>query len=114
MHTESPGPEESAGIGPVNDTMHDTGADPVTPAAQTWYDEFLRRFPVEVRFPEADGPSTAMTIPLPDESPCLPAELLTHSMLPAHRPSAGRECLNKAPGCLRPDRQLGDSHRQAG
>jgi acyl-CoA thioesterase-2 len=54
---DAPGPEESAGIGPVNDTVHDAGADPVTPAAQTWYDEFVRRFPVEVRFPEADGPA---------------------------------------------------------
>src|ERR1700761_2612341 len=32
---DAPGPEESAGIGPVNDTVHDAGADPVTPAAQT-------------------------------------------------------------------------------
>jgi acyl-CoA thioesterase-2 len=50
---DAPGPEESAGFGPVNNAA----ADPVTPAAQTWYDEFLRRFPVEVRFPEADGPA---------------------------------------------------------
>jgi len=42
---DSPGPGESAPAGPV------------TPAAQTWYDEFLSRFPVEVRFPEADGPA---------------------------------------------------------
>jgi acyl-CoA thioesterase-2 len=40
-----PGPGESAVAGPV------------TSAAQAWYDEFLRRFPVEVRFPEADGPA---------------------------------------------------------
>ena len=42
---DAPGPGESA------------PAAPVAPAAQTWYDEFLRRFPVEVRFPEADGPA---------------------------------------------------------
>lgn len=42
---DAPGPEESVAAGPV------------TPAAQAWYDEFLRRFPVEVRFPEADGPA---------------------------------------------------------
>jgi len=41
----------------VNGTVNGTGADPVTPAAQAWYGEFLRRFPVEVRFPEADGPA---------------------------------------------------------
>jgi acyl-CoA thioesterase II len=42
---DAPGPGESVAAGPV------------TPAAQAWYDEFLRRFPVEVRFPEADGPA---------------------------------------------------------
>ena len=42
---DAPGPGESAAAGPV------------TSAAQAWYDEFLRRFPVEVRFPEADGPA---------------------------------------------------------
>ena len=42
---DAPGPGESVPAGPV------------TPAAQAWYDEFLRRFPVEVRFPEADGPA---------------------------------------------------------
>jgi acyl-CoA thioesterase-2 len=42
---DTPGPGESA------------PAVPVTRAAQTWYDEFLSRFPVEVRFPEADGPA---------------------------------------------------------
>jgi acyl-CoA thioesterase-2 len=42
---DAPGPGESVAAGPV------------APAAQAWYDEFLRRFPVEVRFPEADGPA---------------------------------------------------------
>jgi len=42
---DTPGPGESAPAGPA------------TPAAQAWYDEFLNRFPVEVRFPEADGPA---------------------------------------------------------
>jgi acyl-CoA thioesterase II len=42
---DAPGPGESAAAGPV------------TSDAQAWYDEFLRRFPVEVRFPEADGPA---------------------------------------------------------
>jgi acyl-CoA thioesterase II len=66
---DAPGPEESAGIGPAagpaagtaDDAGHDTGQDtgdgPAAPAARAWYDEFLRRFPVEVRFPEADGPA---------------------------------------------------------
>jgi acyl-CoA thioesterase II len=42
---DAPGPGESVAVGPV------------PPAAQAWYDEFLRRFPVEVRFPEAAGPA---------------------------------------------------------
>jgi acyl-CoA thioesterase-2 len=42
---DTPGPDQSAPAGPA------------TAAAQAWYDEFLRRFPVEVRFPEADGPA---------------------------------------------------------
>src|SRR5258707_9795335 len=55
-----------------------------------------------------------MTIPVPDESPCVPAELLTPSMLPAHWPSAGRECRNKALRCFGPHRQFGHSDRQPG
>jgi acyl-CoA thioesterase-2 len=51
---DAPGPGESAGIGPANG---DTAAPNANPAARAWYDEFLRRFPVEVRFPEADGPA---------------------------------------------------------
>src|SRR6185437_7296162 len=62
---DAPGPGESAGIGPASDA---TAAANANPAARAWYDEFLRRFPVEVRFPEADGPAW-LTIMRGDQGP---------------------------------------------
>src|SRR3954454_15878849 len=68
--------------------------------------------------PDADGPSTAMTIPCPAAlspiGPRLPAEILTRPRLPAHRPSGVRERGNQRPGRLRPDRQLGHAERRPG
>src|SRR6266702_4462544 len=49
---EAPGPEESAGADSVP-----ADADS---AARAWRDEFLRRFPVEVRFPEGVARLAAM------------------------------------------------------
>jgi acyl-CoA thioesterase II len=50
---DAPGPEEAAGVGAATATAAD-------PAAQAWRDEFLNRFPVEVRFPEGPARLAAM------------------------------------------------------
>jgi acyl-CoA thioesterase II len=50
---DAPGPDEAAGVGAATATAAD-------PAAQAWRDDFLSRFPVEVRFPEGPARLAAM------------------------------------------------------
>src|ERR1700761_8122874 len=64
--------------------------------------------------PDADGPSTAITIPFPVTAPSPSAEILTPSRLPAYWPSGVRQRGNQCAGGLRPDRELGHAERGAG
>jgi acyl-CoA thioesterase-2 len=57
---DAPGPDEEAGVGPMNGGAPATAADPDPETAQAWRDDFLSRFPVEVRFPEGPARLAAM------------------------------------------------------